>query len=198
VAHKGELFIVTCAHVAQPEEGELGSIVFDGAAPVGRDLLEVVFLDPGLDVALLGVAGSARHRLQHVQALVAEDLATMEQFRAAQPGDGHGYAFVGAPWDIRKQNADGLQFRCIAYRTSIEANDGANRLVLSYAPGPNEEPLPLPGGISGSTVFVCDAPVKGELWMPGPAIAVQHSWSRAEKHLFCSPITPIRDFLLHA
>lgn len=198
LVHKGELFVVTCAHVAQPEElgVELGSVVFDGAPPVGRELLKVVFLDRDLDVALLHVDCSTSHRMQHLQPIGTDGLATMNQFVAAQPGDGHGYAFIGAPWDFKKQYSDGLQFRCLAYRTSIKENDRAQRLVLGYEPGPKEEPLPEPYGVSGSTVFVCDVPKNGELWTPGPAVAVQHSWKPAAKHLVCSPIAPIRDFLL--
>jgi hypothetical protein len=156
----------------------------------------VAFLDRNLDLALLHVDRSARRGLQHLRPMEVENLATREQFAAAQPGDGHGYAFIGSPWEFREQVSEGTQFRCLAYRARVKSNDGAQCLTLSYEPGPNEEPFPEPFGISGSTLFVLDALMGTGLWTPGPAIAVQHKWNRAEKHLVCSPIAPIREFLL--
>ncbi|MFY9341676.1 MAG: trypsin-like peptidase domain-containing protein [Planctomycetota bacterium] len=198
--HNGELFVVTCAHVARPRGRgvEMGSVVFDGAAPIGSEWLEVVFIDEDedSDLALLRVARSVRHRLQHVRPIEVSRLATAEQFAAAQPGDGHGYAFIGSPWDLRAQDGGRTQFRCLAYRARVKSNDGSRRLTLSYEAGPKEDPLPEPAGISGSTLFMCDALAGNGLWTPGPAIAVLHGWRREEKYLVCSPIAPIREFLL--
>jgi len=198
LVHKGDLFVVTCAHVANPEDDgvELGSVIFDGAPPVGPDQLEVAFLDRDLDLALLRVSKAARHRLQHLQPIEVESLATMEQFAAAQPADGHGYAFIGSPWESRKEQGYGVLFRTIAYRARVKSNDGVRRLTLSYEAGANEEPLPAPGGISGCTLFMLDTPEGPGLWTPGKAIAVQHHWNKGEKHVICSPIAPIREFLL--
>ena len=56
--------------------------------------------------------------------------------------------------------------------------------------------MPHPSGISGSTVFQVRGAVKGELWVPGKAIAEQHSWNSMKKHLVCCPIEPIRGYLL--
>lgn len=198
ISHEGKLYVMTCAHNVQDEDGApcLGPVLFDHAEPILPRELEVAFLDTRLDLALLHIRQAARMKAPRVNPLCVQDLADMPRFRAARPGDGHGYAFIGSPNALKLSSEGRITFRCLAYRTDIKSTDGESRLVLAYQAPPGMEPLPLPHGISGCSVFECDLPVDGEIWTLGPAIAVEHARNTRTGDLICSPAAPIRDYLL--
>ena len=52
---------------------------------------------------------------------------------------------------------------------------------------------PEPGGISGSLVYEVPRPGDGELFVPGKAIAVQHSWSPGGERINCTSVALLKD-----
>lgn len=202
IRHKGDLYVITCAHVAQPEEEDVGVylkwINFYRAPQVGRADVEQVLLDRNLDLALLRVSRSAAVLLHAVQPLVVDDLGSLDDFQAAQPGSPHDYGFSGFPHEIMglSERQKAVEWFPMVYTTIVKSNDGRTRLLLDYSGAAELPVMPRPSGISGSTVFEVRGAGRGELWTPGKAVAVQHSWCERGKHLVCSPIASIRDFLL--
>lgn len=199
IKHNGDLFIITCAHVAQPEEEgvEMRWINFHRTPQLDATETTVVLLDRERDVALLRVSKRVAPLLRSVQPLVIDDLGSLDEFRAAQPGPPFDYGFAGFPHALKMlhESEKIVGWAPMVYTTVVKSNDGT-RLVLDYSAGVQVAEMPHPSGISGSTVFQVRGAGKTELWVPGKAIAVQHSWNSTERHLVCSPIEPIRDYLL--
>lgn len=198
IKHNGDLFIITCAHVAKPEEDgvEMLWINFHRTPQFDAKETTVVLLDRELDLAMLQVSKRVAPLLRSVQPLVIDDVGSPEEFRSAQPGPPYDYGFAGFPHALMMLHEPDkiVAWAPMVYTTVVKMNDGT-RLLLDYSAGVQVTEMPHPSGISGSTVFQVRGAGKGELWVPGKAVAVQHSWDSRQKHLVCSPIEPIRAYL---
>lgn len=200
--HSGELFVLTCAHVAcdflSYPVGEIA--VLSRAQRIQRTEVEIVHRDKDLDVQVLRVRPAARLRLDSIRPLALSDLGDERAYRNAVPSSEPRYCVIGFPGDDRIRVVDDEKKQIHMnplLLVSMVLQHEPERLLLDYRHGLYDgEPLP-PSGISGSLVFEIAEGPSNEM-IPGRIVAMQTSWSSEHSVLSCSPVHQLRTIIERA
>jgi hypothetical protein len=198
VRHRGELFVVTCAHVARDFFGmHGGELLFRQLPKVPRSKCSPIYSDDALDLAVIHIHQDASSRLLSLQPLSIADFGGDREFREATARSRRHYVIAGFPGALAVHGPEKhrIALNPMVLGTTVRRRRGA-RLELDYAHAVKDGELVAAQGLSGSLVFEMQEPQGTDLWKPGVAVAVQHAWNEVKRALICSPVRPCVEAIL--
>lgn len=192
VRHGGELFVVTCQHVAGDFFSmSAGELLFLRLPRVPRASCSLVYADEKLDLAVIHVSREAAARLNGLEPLSIADFGDARAFRRATARSKWNYVVAGFPGALASfgPESNRITLNPLIFGTTVRRRRGL-KLTLDYEHGLKEGKQLVPEGMSGSLVFEMREPVGKDLWEPGIAVGVQHAWNDVKRTLVCSPVHP--------
>lgn len=198
VRHCGELFVVTCAHVAKDFFGmHGGELLFRQKPRIPRTECSLPFCDESMDLAVIHIHRTAAAKLSTLQPLTVSDFGSNAHFQQATARSKLHYVVAGFPGALAKIQTDKhlIELSPMVIGTKAKRRRGM-RLELNYEHALKDHKLVAAEGMSGALVFEMHEPQSSTLWQPGVAIAVQHAWNEVNKALVCSPVSPCIDAIL--
>lgn len=198
VQHRGELFIVTCAHVARDFFGmHGGDLLFRQVPKVPRSKCSPIYSDDALDLAVIHIHQDASSRLLSLQPMSICDFGGDREFREATARSRSHYVVAGFPGALAVHGPDKnrIALTPMVLGTTVRRRRGA-RLELDYTHAVKGGELVAAKGLSGALVFEMQEPVGADIWLPGVAVAVQHAWNEVKRVLIGSPVRPCVEAIL--
>lgn len=200
VRHGGELFVVTCEHVAKDFFGMHGGELLFRQMPspkVPRSSCSLVYSDEVLDLAVIHVREEVAARLSTLRPLSIGDFGGEEAFQRATARSRWHYVVAGFPGALAAfgPEPNKIALNPMVFGTTVRQRRGS-RLELDYEHGIKDGKPLAAKGMSGALVFEMREPHGADLWKPGVAVGVQHAWNDVKRILVCSPVRPCVDAIL--
>jgi hypothetical protein len=198
VRHRGELFVVTCEHVAKAFFGmHGGDLMFRHLPKVPRSNCSLVYSDKSLDLDAIHIHQDAGARLVSLRPLSLDDFGGDSEFHSATARSRSHYVVAGFLGALAAFGPEPhrITLNPMFVGTTVRRRRGA-RLELDYAHAIKDGELVAARGLSGSLVFEMQEPQGTDLWKPGVAVAVQHAWNEVKRALICSPVRPCVEAIL--